>query len=237
MHVRLQGVAAALPILATSAAVWSAAYATAPPSAPADGSYAYAIAKGGQNIGGTTVTVKHDAASIAIHEIEAFAGVSRQYVVDETLEPVDLTPTSYVSTFPLNAQLTATAHLTFDAGGARETVDGTSGATDFRLEHGTSHVVVVDGAMMTGFMFLPAQVKAQSLNAFTLMAPSAAKSLRMQVDGSSNPSRPAGVPAADTSLSIAGPASFVEWYDPQTMIVDEIDVASQAVTISRTHGK
>src|SRR5205807_5400907 len=136
----------------------------APAAAPADGTYGYTVIRSGQKAGDSTVSVKRAGAGISVHEVETFTGVTD--TVDETLDPNSLMPTAYVASFPLTAEVGITAHLAFYSGGARETVDGTSGATDFRLETGTTHLVVVDGAMMSGFLFLPAQVKALALRSF-----------------------------------------------------------------------
>ena len=94
---------------------------------------------------------------------------------------------------------------------------------------------------MTGFLFLPAQIKALSLAAFTTLSPSRADTYDCKVDAASAPTRPPGVPAADVSVTIDGTSpngnvTFVEWYDPQTMVVDEVDVPAEQVTIIRAHG-
>lgn len=206
------------------------------PAAAPDGSYSYVVSRIGQKIGDSTVTVKRDAERIAFHEVETFVGMSGQHVVDESVDTVALSPTSYSIGFPLTPQLNVTARLAFGTWGARETVDGTSGATDFHLEPGTSNVIVIDGATVTGFLLLPAEVKAQNTKSFTAIAPSASTSLAFRVDSGGNPVRPADIPGSDSSLSITGTPYFVEWYDPQTMVVDEVDVPAQQVTITRTRG-
>jgi len=210
--------------------------ADAPPASPADASYGYSLSKAGQQFAHTTVTVKHDATDVALHEVETFTSIATPYTVDETLDPVGLVPTSYAVTFPINAQVTVTAHLTFDLGGAHESVDGTTGSTDLRLEPGTKNQVVIDAALMSGFLMLPAQAKAQSLTTFTSLAPTSTTALSLKVDPAATPARPAGVPARDASLSIEGSVNFIEWYDPSSMVVDEVDVPAQLVTISRNSG-
>ena len=212
------------------------AAASAPPPAPPDASYAFVLTQGGQKIGSSNVTIKRDAGSIAVHEVETFANVNGQYVVDEVVEPVGLTPTAYSATFPLNQAVTVTAHLAFDAGGARLTVDGTAGSADFRLAKDTTHQVVIDGLLMSGFLLLPAQVAAQRLTSFTSLEPANSSSMVLRVDTSGKPTRPSAVPAGDASLSIGGPVNFVEWYDPKTMVVDEVDVPARQESISRNKG-
>jgi hypothetical protein len=211
----------------------------APAAAPPDNTYAFSVARNGQKVGASTLTVKRVGASIAIHEIETFTGVTD--TVDEALDPETLLPGSYTSSFPLTAEVGITAHLAFYSGGARETVDGTTGETDFKLESGTSHLVVIDGAMMSGFFFLPAQIKALSLTAFTALAPSRADTYDCQLDATASTTRPPAVPQADVSVTVDGTSptgnvQFVEWYDPRSMIVDEVDVPANQVTIALTRG-
>lgn len=210
------------------------AYAVAP--APPDGSYKYAVSRGGSNVGNAALTVKRAAPGVTVHEVETFGGVTE--TVDESLDGGDLSPTSYVSNFPVTSDVAVTAHIAFYSGGARETVDSVPGSTDFRLERGTTRLVIVDGAMATGFLFLPAQVKAQNLTAFTLLAPSLADTYYCTVNATASPPRPAGLPAADLSVTFDGTGQngnteFVVWYQPATFVVDEVDVPTQQVTIAR----
>lgn len=216
------------------ASISLAASAVAP--APPDGSYKYAVSRGGSNVGNAALTVKRAAPSVSIHEVETFGGVTE--TVDESLDGGDLSPTSYVSSFPVTSDVAVTAHIAFYSGGARESVDSVPGSTDFRLESGTTRLVIVDGAMATGFLFLPAQVKAQNLTAFTLLAPSLADTYYCRVNATASPPRPAGLPSADIGVTFDGTSQngnteFVVWYDPTTFIVDEVDVPTQQVTIAR----
>lgn len=205
--------------------------------APADGSYKYSVTRGGASVGSTVVTVKRAAPSITIHEVEAFGSVSE--TVDESLDGGDLSPTAYDSTFPVTSDVNAvTAHVAFYSGGARFTIDGVPGSTDFRDETGTTRLVIVDGALATGFLFLPAQIRAQALNIFTIYAPSGAETFYSTINATATPPRPAGLPAPDVSLTVDGSSQsgnieFVVWYDPTSLIVDEVDVPTQQVTIAR----
>jgi hypothetical protein len=217
----------------------AASAAGTPAAAPPDGTYAFVVTRGVQKSGDSTVTVKRMGAAIIVHEVETFVGVTD--TVDETLEPNDLLPTSYIASFPLTSEVGITAHLSFFTEGAKETVDGTSGETDFRLETGTTRLIVVDGAMMTGFLFVPAQIQSLSLSTFTALSPSRADTYNCKVDPAAKPTRPATLPATDVSVTINGSSPtgnvrFVEWYDPQSMIVDEVDVPAEQVTITRTRG-
>lgn len=205
-------------------------------AAPPDGSYKYSVARAGSSVGSTALTVQRTAPGVTIHEVETFGGVTE--TVDESLSGGDLSPTAYVSTFPVTSDVTVTARVAFYSGGARFTLDTVPGSTDFRVEPGTTRLVVVDGALATGFLFLPAQVRAQGLSTFTLYAPSAANTFYCTVNTTATPPRPAGLPAADISLTVDGTAQgtnteFVVWYDPVSLVVDEVDVPTQQVTIAR----
>jgi len=231
--------AALIALVVCTLSATPAGAANGPAVAPPDGTYAFVVTRAGQKSGDSTVTVKRVGASITVHELETFTGVTD--TVDETLEPNDLLPTSYLTSFPLTPEVGITAHLAFYTGGAKQTVDGISGETDFQLETGTTRLIVVDGAMMAGFLFLPAQVKSLSLSTFTALSPSRADTYACKVDPAANPTRPSSLPAKDISITVngtspAGDVRFVEWYDPQTMIVDEMDVPAEQVTITRTRG-
>ena len=213
--------------------------AIAAPAAPSDGTYTFVVERGGQKVGDSSVSVKRGAFGVAVHEAETFPGISE--TVDETLDPSDLRPTSYVSSFPLSSEVGVTARVAFDAGGAKQTVDGTTGITDFRLESGTSRMLVIDGVMASGFLMLPAQIQAMSIDAFTLLSPSRADTYDCRSKATGSAFRPAGIPAADVAIQVDGSSAeggtqFIEWYDPHTMVVDEVDVPASQVTISRAHG-
>ncbi|HET9342536.1 MAG TPA: hypothetical protein VFO25_06455 [Candidatus Eremiobacteraceae bacterium] len=204
--------------------------------APSDGSYKYSVTRGGAGVGSTIVTVKRAAPSITIHEVETFGGVTE--TVDESLDAGDLSPTAYVSTFPVTSDVAVTARVAFYSGGARFTVDTVPGSTDFRVETGTTRMVVVDGALATGFLFLPAQIRAQALNIFTVYAPSGAETFYCTINATATPPRPPGLPAPDVPLTVdgssqSGNTEFVVWYDPTSLVVDEVDVPTQQVTIAR----
>ncbi|HYK54699.1 MAG TPA: hypothetical protein VEV38_14350 [Candidatus Eremiobacteraceae bacterium] len=205
--------------------------------APPDGSYKFSVTRAGASVGSTVVTVKRVAPGVTIHELETFGGVTE--TVDESLDGGDLSPTGYVSTFPVTSDVPAvTARVAFYSGGARFTIDTVPGSTDFNMEEGTTRMVVVDGALATGFLFLPAQIHEEQLTRFTLFAPSGAETFYCTLNAIAMPPRPAGLPAPDVSVTVDGTAQngnteFVVWYDPTTLIVDEVDVPTQQVTIAR----
>jgi hypothetical protein len=54
------------------------------------------------------------------------------------------------------------------------------------------------------------------------------------VDQAMKPARPAAVPAGDASISVSDPIEFTLWYDPATLIVDELDVPQQQAIYTRS---
>jgi hypothetical protein len=211
------------------------ARAGAPAAAPPDGTYSFSVTRAGSAVGTSTVTVKRVASSITVHEVETFGSVTE--TVDESLDQSRLASTAYASTFPVSSDVAATARVAMYNGGARVTLDTVPGSTDFNDESGTSNLVVVDGAMATGFLFLPAQVKAQGLSTFTILAPSQMNTLYCKLNAAAVPPRPS-IPAADVEMTVDCNANgngteFIVWYDPQSFVVDEVDVPTQQVTIAR----
>lgn len=204
-------------------------------AAPPDGSYAYSVLRAGSVAGTSTVTVARSGSNVSVNESETFGSVTE--TVTESLGQGDLAPSSYVSTFPVSSDVTATARVVFYTGGARITLDTVPGSTDFKAETGTTRLEVVDGALASGFLFLPAQVKAQGLSAFTILAPSQMNTLYCTINATAAPPRPA-IPSTDVSMTVDCNASgvdteFIMWYDPASFVVDEIDVPTQQVTIAR----
>ena len=64
--------------------------------------------------------------------------------------------------------------------------------------------------------------------------PSGVESLTSRVTGQTAGPRPTGVPASDTSLSIASHVNFDEWYDPSTFVLHDVSVPIQDVQIKLT---
>ena len=53
------------------------------------------------------------------------------------------------------------------------------------------------------------------------------------LDGAAG-ARPPHVPIIDLGLSVGGSIPLTEWYDPQTYVLDEVDIPSQSIAIIRT---
>jgi len=199
----------------------------------AAGTYSYVASLAGKPSGKTTITVTRDKdGSVAIGEDSSgsFQGVAGSAKATLSLGRDDATVTGYLAHLTVGANAVDSS-ATF--AGKSATVNGLGGAQTFTLVPG-QQFVLVDGALMSGFIALPSQVAAWPNAPLELVQPIYGQATALLTDPNAKPVRPAGVPAADASLSVTGPVPLVEWYDPATMIPDEIDVtAEQPLVITR----
>jgi hypothetical protein len=208
----------------------AAAVAVAPP----DGTYSYSIEQASATIGSATVTVKHGDAGIQVRETQSdkVSTSSRSYAVDETLDPGSLAPRSYVGTYTQDGT-PAVFRMAFDSSGARASVDGVSGVTSVPLPPGTRSAFVVELSLMSGYLFLPAQVNAAKTSKFAAVIPSELDAVVNRVDSNMNPIRPAGIPPQDISLSVSGgQMSYDEWYDPLSFVVHAVSFQNGVVRLT-----
>jgi hypothetical protein len=127
------------------------------------------------------------------------------------------------------------AALAFNANTANETAD--NGNMAFTLGANTKNFAVLDGSLFAGFFILPAQLRAWNAQSFTVVAPMFGRSTSIALDASLKADRPKDVPVADVPLSVSDPVEFTLWYDPATLVVDELVVPQQDATYSRLHAR
>lgn len=202
----------------------------AAPATPPDGTYTY-ISTMARGSGTSSITVKHDGASTNFTEHASGKGdtFSGTATASLTLDP-QLAPSAYKATYTFGS-LPVDVSLAF--AGAKATEQTQQGAVDFALGTDASHFVVVDGVLLSGYLALPAQMQAWQ-NAHVMgLVPMIGKNYALGLDTASNLARPTAVPANDRLLSFVAPIAFAIWYDPASLIVDEIDVPSQNATIVR----
>jgi hypothetical protein len=202
------------------------------PTAPADGVYTYTISVAGANTGKTSITLSHTPAGVQLVESASgslggsdFAATSN-LALDGTLSPA-----SYTAVYSPPGR-TIHAALAFNAGAASETAD--NGALKFNLGPGTKHFVVLDGTLFSGFFILPAQLQAWSTPPVTALSPMFGHGGAIAVDTALKADRPKGIPAGDVAVSVSDPVEFTLWYDPATLIVDELDVPQQSTSYVRS---
>lgn len=216
---------------------------TSPPAplAPPNGAYVYLSSLRGQSIGKTTITVSRSAspsAAVVLSESSAgsFNGQSASATATLQLDTT-LIPTSYAAAYSFGGPPIHAA-LAFNGATANETSD--RGTKSFTLAAGTSRFTVLDGELFAGYFIVPAQMKSWNDAPVTVVAPMYGQSATLTaLPAPATLPRPSGVPAGDAAFfggvvaPGAGQITFVEWYDPATMLVDELDVPAQGVTLIR----
>ena len=209
---------------------------TPPATTPqiAAGTYAYKVSVSGQNSGQSTIVVKRDGTTTQIEENTSgsYGNTAGQAKAVLNLG-ADLAPTTYTNAFSAggyNGQLTATFT------NAQATVNGglSGGSKTFDLGAAAKHFVVLDGAELSGFIALPAEMQAWNNAPALAVFPLYGQTIALTPKAADAKNRPASVSATDQGVSVDGPAPFTIWYDPATFVMDELDVPSQNFVVTRT---
>jgi hypothetical protein len=208
-------------------------------AAPAPGTYSYNASLNGASAGSSKIVVTRDAGgAVTISETASGSvqGVDFSGTASYALN-ADLNPASYAGKYQIAGQ-SPTAGVTFGQNTA--TVNGPMNpgghAQTFGLLGGTSHFAVVEPGLVAGLFALPAQMHVWNGASLTVIAPVYGRDQALAPVSDTSPARPAGVPAGDASLSFGGNLPFTIWYDPTTLVTDEIDVPSQHASVTRVRG-
>jgi hypothetical protein len=199
----------------------------------APGTYHYTASVAGANAGSSTVTVSSGAAGSRITEtgsgsLNGMAGTAN---VTVDLDGA-LAPQMYRGTYQAGGQ-GGTANVTIAGNTASLSTPGNGAAQSFGLESGSSHFVVVDPLVMSGFFALPAQVAAWGSVPLTAVIPIYHAATTIVPAAAAPADRPASVPAGDAGLTFSGASPFTIWYDPATYVPDLVVIPSQGVTVTR----
>ena len=206
-----------------------ASAATAPTIPP--GTYTYNASVNGQSIGSSVITVASNGSNTVLNEKGSGVAQGQAAASNATLTlGPDLSPMAYQASGSLGTQALKDS-ATFS--GTTASVTGMQGTQSFNLSAPATHFVVVDLGSFAGFLALPAQMKAWNNSSVLAIVPSYAQSLTLAPDATLQPARPAGVPASDTVLAFGGHVPFTVWYNPSTYVTDEVDVASQGLSVTR----
>lgn len=207
---------------------------SAPPTLPA-GSYRYKAVYAGAPAGNSTLTVKTDGAGTQIVESASGSASGFTFSGNSTLVlGADLVPTQYDGNYTAAGQpVKVSVALT----PTTATVSGSQAAAPqtFALDPNAKHFVVIEPGLLSGIFALPAQLSAWNDAAVTAIAPAYGREEALPAAQPGTPAapRPSSVPPADAMLSIGGSIPLTIWYDPSTMIPDEIDAPSQQATVTR----
>ncbi len=203
------------------------------PTFPAPATYRYAATLGGQPIGEWTATVQNRSGQNEVDENSSamFAGMQLAATASLVLG-ADLGPLRYEGSYRTPGQ-NPTVTVTVTGGSA--TVSGTLMNAPQRvgLLPNTQHFVVVEPGLLAGLFVLPAQLNAWKESAVTWLTPTSAQAQLLTSNPNASMPRPRGVPASDALLSIERPIAVTIWYDPTTLVPDEVIVPSQNATLRR----
>ena len=197
------------------------------------GTYTYKTSYHGADLGTSTVTVTSNAGATQISERTsgAYSGTSGNANATLVLN-ADLTPASYKATGTMGGSpISDSATI---SGDTAQVTNAQGLNSSFKLTPGQTHFVLVDLGTVSGFVPLPAQMQAWNNASVCAVIPSFGQSIVITPDASTTPSRPANVPTGDTPLTFQGHTPFTVWYNPTTLVPDEIDIPSQTVQITRT---
>lgn len=201
------------------------------PATPPDGAYAYMVSVGGASAGKTTIQLTHTPGGVKLTEIASASYGGADFAGNSTLNlDESLTPAGYSAVYSPPGR-TIHASLAFTGSTASEIAD--DGNTSFTLGANTKKFAVLDGTMFSGFFILPSQLRAWNTQSFTAVSPMFGRGGAIAVDSALKADRPKSVPASDVPISVSDPVQFTVWYDPATLIVDELVVPQQDATYAR----
>jgi hypothetical protein len=198
------------------------------------GTYTYKTTYHGTDLGTSTVTVTNNAGSMQISEQTSgsYSGTSGN--ANATLQlNSDMTPSSYKASGTMGGSPIADSATI--SGDTAQVTNAQGVSSSFKLTNGQKYFVVVDLGTVAGFIPLPAQMQAWNNASVCAVIPSFGQSIVISPGAAPAPtSRPANVPASDNGMTFTGHTPFTVWYNPTTLVPDEIDVPAQGVTIART---
>ncbi len=203
------------------------------PLFPASATYRYAASLGGEQIGVWSVTVKAQDPGAQIDESSSANVAGMQLAATATLLlGANLAPAKYDGSYRAPGQ-NPTVDVTLGASAATVSGTLTSQPQQLALMPDTDHFVVIEPGLLAGLFVLPAQLASWKETTVTWITPTAARAQALTIDPAAKTARPAGIPAADVVLSIAQPIAVTIWYDPASLVPDEISVPSENAVLTR----
>src|ERR1700687_857857 len=192
--------------------------------APPDGTYSYDLSVAGQS-SASTIKVERKSDGLHITDNSDLTG----HIVTATLvlNAATLAPASYAATYDVG-----TAHsqdVTISFGTSVASVNTFGQQTTLAAQPGAPHMVLLDGALPSGFFVLPAAAAAARGASLTAINAGALAAIVVALNRTIAVPRPANVPPGDVAVSVVSPTAFSVWYDPKTFVMHELDVPLQNV--------
>jgi hypothetical protein len=213
-----------LPLIFTLAAITA-------PATPADGTYTYVSSVNGVAVGKTSITVTHAQNGITLAEKAAGSYNGESGTIQDTLSLDNtLAPSSYNASANFGDRPMKAA-VTFSGTSATQT--GDIGTKTYDLVADAKHFVVLDIGPFSGWFALPAQMTAWNDAPALAISPAFGHGFPLVAGTQTPPARPKTVPASDASIAVAQPVAFTVWYDPKTLLVDEVEIPTQGVVVTR----
>jgi hypothetical protein len=200
---------------------------------PAPGTYRYSASMSGQPVGSWSVSVTQDSAQTTIAESSNanVMGVQLAATASLVLGP-DLAPLRYGGQYRTQMQ-TPSVSVTLTPNSATVVGALTPAPQQLALAANTQRFVVIEPGLLAGLFALPAQMAAWGDPTVTWITPATAQAQPLTASPSSSAPRPAGLSAQEAVLSIDRPIALTIWYDPATLVPDEISVPSQNAVLTR----
>lgn len=199
---------------------------------PAVGTYTYVTSLNGAQIEKTNVTVSRDqAGNIVLSEkgsgfLNGQSGsVTDTLTLDQALAPLNYSAVASIAdSRHMESTLNFTNEQALQSGDVSKT---------YSLAPDAKHFVVLDFGPVTGYFAFPAQMQAWNDTPVMAIVPLYAQGVPIAVDKSLKPDRPQGVPARDVAVSVNAPVQFTVWYDPKTLVADEMEAPAEGLVITR----
>lgn len=200
---------------------------------PASGTYRYTASMSGQPIGSWSVTVATGTNQTTIDENSnaSVMGIQLNATASLVLGP-DLAPLRYGGQYRTSTQAPSVS-VALTPNSATAVGAMTSQPQQLTLAANTQRFVVIEPGLLAGLFALPAQMTAWKDPTVTWITPATAQAQLLSASTSSSSARPAGLPTQEAVLSIDHPIAVTIWYDPATLVPDEISVPSQNAILTR----
>jgi hypothetical protein len=201
------------------------------PATPADGTYTYVSSVNGVTVGKTSITVTHATNGVTLAERGAGSYNGENGTIEDTLSlDSTLAPSSYNASANFGDR-PMKATVTFKGSSATQT--GDIGTKTYALAADAKHFVVLDLGPFSGWFVLPAQMTAWNNAPAIAISPAFGHGFPLVANAQSSSARPKNVPGTDASIAVAQPVPFTVWYDPKTLLVDEVDIPTQGIVVTR----
>jgi len=200
---------------------------------PPPATYRYTGSLGGERVGSWSVTVSQDAQGTQLEENSSASifGMPLSATASLVLGP-DFAPVKYSGNYRTPSQSPAVSVVLTSSSA---TVIGAFSPEprQISLDANSHHFVVIEPGLLAGLFALPAQLGAWKDSSVTWITPTSAQAESLSANPAPSVARPAGVPAGDVVLSIERPVAVTIWYDPNTLVPDQITVPSQNAVLIR----